>query len=77
MKEKNKSTPYAWRMAQFLQHYDGVHVLLTSRDEIGRTYIPDLQEARTPRPIQLRFNQPTIITTGVLTMSMKLKRNID
>lgn len=38
-------------MAQFLQHYDGVHVLLTSRDEIGRTYIPDLQEARTPRPV--------------------------
>lgn len=42
---------FAWRMAQFLKHYDGVHVLLQNRDEVGKVYIPDHQEARTPRPV--------------------------
>lgn len=38
-------------MAQFLKHYDGVHVLLQNRDEVGKVYIPDLHEARNPRPV--------------------------
>lgn len=42
---------FAWRVAHFLRHYDGVHTLLVNRDEVGKAYIPDMQEARTPRPI--------------------------
>lgn len=35
--------PYAWRMAHFLKHYDGVHTLLQSREEVGQKYVPDNQ----------------------------------
>ena len=38
------------RIAHFLKHYDGVHTLLQSRDEVGRTYIPDLHRGRDPQP---------------------------
>jgi len=33
-------------LAQFIKHYDGVHVLLRNRDEVGNVYIPDLNKAR-------------------------------
>lgn len=33
-------------MAEFIKHYDGVHVLLRNRDEVGNVYIPDLNKAR-------------------------------
>ena len=40
---------YAFRMKQFLRHYDGVHVLLKNRDEVGNATIPDIANARNPR----------------------------
>jgi hypothetical protein len=36
-------------VADFIKHYDGVHVLLKNRDEVGNHYIPDINNARTPR----------------------------
>lgn len=32
-----------------MRHYDGVHVLLKSRDEVGSHFIPDINNARTPK----------------------------
>ena len=36
-------------MAQFLRIYDGVHVLLQSREEVGEYYVPDIPNARNPK----------------------------
>lgn len=41
--------PFAYRVANFLRHYDGVHVLLANRAEVGEHYVPDINNARTPR----------------------------
>jgi hypothetical protein len=46
---EDEVSPYAWRVANFLRHYDGVHVLLNNRDEVGKTFIPDLHLNRNPR----------------------------
>lgn len=46
---EDEINPYAWRIAHFLKHYDGVNVLLQSRDELGKYYVPDLHLARVPR----------------------------
>lgn len=40
---------YASRLTNFLRHYDGVHVLLKNREEVGSTFIPDLNLARVER----------------------------
>jgi hypothetical protein len=41
--------PFAQRIGEFLRHYDGVHVLLKNRSEVGNVYIPDLNHARVVR----------------------------
>lgn len=46
---EDEINPYAWRVAQFLKHYDGVHVLLQNRDEVGRVYVPDIVHVRNPK----------------------------
>ncbi len=40
---------YASRIANFARHYDGVHVLLKNREEVGSTFIPDLNLAKVER----------------------------
>lgn len=32
-----------------MRHYDGVHVLLKNRDEVGNFFVPDQNNARVPR----------------------------
>lgn len=46
---EGEQNPFATRISQFIKHYDGVHVLLKSRDEVGSQFIPDINNARTPR----------------------------
>ncbi len=43
--------PFAFRLANFLRHYDGVHNLLQNRDEINMYYAPDLHETHPVKPI--------------------------
>lgn len=35
-------------MAQFLRHYDGIHVLLKNREEVGQYYLRDMPNRTTP-----------------------------
>ena len=37
------------RITEFLKFYDGVHVLLRNREEVGRVTIPDIANSRNPR----------------------------
>lgn len=46
---EDEINPYASRIANFVRHYDGVHVLLKNREEVGSTFIPDLNLARVER----------------------------
>ena len=46
---EDEVNPYAWRVAHFLKNYDGVHNLLQNRDEVGRTYVPDIHRSRNPQ----------------------------
>jgi len=46
---ENEVNPYASRIANFVRHYDGVHVLLKNRSEVGEVFIPDLNLARVER----------------------------
>lgn len=46
---EDEVNPYAWRMKQFLKHYDGVHVLLKNRSEVGEFFVPDIANERLPR----------------------------
>lgn len=39
---QDEVNPYAFRLANFLKNYDGVHTLLTSRDEVGSEYVPEI-----------------------------------
>lgn len=43
---EDEINPYASRIAKFVRHYDGVHVLLKNREEVGSTFVPDLNLAR-------------------------------
>ena len=40
---------FAYRIGEFAKHYDGVHVLLKNRDEVGEFYLPDQDGARVVR----------------------------
>ena len=44
-----EANPFALRVSEFIKHYDGVHVLLQNRDEVGNYYIPDINHARVER----------------------------
>ena len=46
---QEEHNPYAYRLAEFIKHYDGVHILLKNRDEVGNFFIPDNPHTRIPR----------------------------
>lgn len=46
---EDHANPYALRISDFLRHYDGVHVLLKNRDEVGSHFLPDINHARVVR----------------------------
>lgn len=43
---ENEATVTASKLNKFLHSYDGVHVLLKDRTEIGNTLIPDIRASR-------------------------------
>lgn len=43
---EEEPNPFASRIAEFVKHYDGVNVLLRNRDEVGKFYIPDINNQR-------------------------------
>ena len=44
--KRRGSKPFAYNLVEIIKHYDGVHVLLRKRGEVGNVYIPDLNKAR-------------------------------
>ena len=47
--DEETQAAYGFRMRSFLRNYDGVHVLLKNREEVGQTTIPDIVNARNPK----------------------------
>ena len=47
---QDKVNPFAYRIAEFCRHYDGVHVLLKNRAEVGEHYLPSLNNETVARP---------------------------